>query len=86
MTIPVTLLNRQTIAVIDSAAHVTVVNENIFTDLTGREKVKLNAAKNSFMLATVVKNVSIIIGDKLYHWGIYAAPISDQVQVRFPDS
>ena len=84
MTVPAVICGKEVMAVVDSAAQVTVVSENFC------QKAKLNfkksetvilksAAKNGTMEASLVKNASLELGEHVYHWDIFVAPITDEL-------
>ena len=76
-------INKQTCdAIIDSAAQVTVISENLFQSMKNKpqiqESVKLKGAGQSHhMTAKFARNVLLTLGDHTYKWDIYIAPISD---------
>ena len=84
LVVPVKISGTETVAVIDSAAQVTVVSEDLCEHFKQQlpycEPVKLRgAAKEGFMLARFLKGVEISIGGEVYKWDVYVAPITDDL-------
>ena len=72
-------------AIVDTAAQVTVVNTNVFTNLFGRdidptETIRLKCAgANQYLLAKVYRNIPITIGSVTVLQDIYVANIADNM-------
>ena len=72
MTVPDTIFEVEVMALIDSAAQVTVISEDFFKNtgiqITSCEPVILKgAAKDGHMEAKLVKSTSTTIGGNYYH-------------------
>ena len=72
-------------AIVDTAAQVTVVNTNVFTNLFGRdiaptETIRLKCAgANQYLLAKLYRNIPITIGSVTVLQDIYVANIADKM-------
>lgn len=82
--IPASVNQASTMAVVDTAAHVTVVSEEFSTRMkkipTCTETVKLrNAEKGSWMYAKLAKDVTITVGSRDFSWPVFIAPINDDL-------
>ena len=83
LVIPIRIKGIHTYAVVDTAAQVSIISEDVFRQikhpLTVSEKKILltGAAKNSKMEARKVSNLPLIIGNQTYNWDLLIAPIQD---------
>ena len=72
-------------AIVDTAAQVTVINTNVFSDYFGtkyeaQEQVRLKCAgENQYLFAKLYKNIPIEIGNLTILQDLYVANISDQM-------
>ena len=72
-------------AIVDTAAQVTVVNVDVFTNLFGKdiaptETIRLKCAgANQYLLAKLYMNISITIGSVTVLQDIYVANIADKM-------
>ena len=72
-------------AVVDTAAQVTVVNTNVFTNLFGKdivptETIRLKCARaNQYLLAKLYVNIPITIGSVTILQDIFVASIADKM-------
>ena len=74
ITIPIDIQGFSTVAVIDTAAQVTVISTELAQQcklvLKGMEQVRLRgAAKEGHMLANYIPNLKIKMGKGVYRWG-----------------
>lgn len=82
--IPLQLNNHKLLAVVDSAAQVTVVSQGIWKQMKRPQQVAetvllQGAAKGSSMEAQVVKDTHLQIGGNKHLWTVYVAPIQDDM-------
>ena len=82
--IPVKVNNSDNLAVVDTAAQVTVLSKDFAVglgiSLTGADKVLLKgAAKEGSMVASIVKGIKLAIGKSVFQWDVYVAPITDDI-------
>ena len=82
LTVPLTINDHATKAVIDTAAQVTLVSEDLFGQIKPTfnvtDSIRLwEAGKNTVMVAKKVEQVPIQLGRSSYLWDVYVAPISD---------
>ena len=81
--IPAKVNGKPIKAVVDSAAQVTVLSETLYKAMKHppeiRERVRLKGAgDHHHMMAGIVKNVRLSIGEQTFNWDIYVAPITDE--------
>ena len=84
LVVPIKVNNVECQAVIDTAAQVTVISDRIFKKMKCQPQVQedvilKDATALNNIPAQLVKSVNFILGDHIYNWNSYVAPLSDEV-------
>ena len=80
--IPIMLGGRRILGIVDSAAQVTVINEQVASRaglcVEAGVRVNLRTADGNRMPSKMVEGVSLGIGEGVYEWPVYVAQIKDE--------
>ena len=81
MEVPVIVAGSPITAIVDTAAQVTIMSEELSRELGigSCDPIRLVTADGTSLVGRLIAAVPLQLGSRSYSWGIYAGPITDQL-------